>query len=289
MNRGKILILLALVALTTSCSNDQPDTSQPTTASATADPAIINENKELKEKIAALTKEIETLKNEPGQLLKLAQDNAESNPATAKDKIATLLSKYPTTAEAETAKKLLTTIEATESKEAIAKKAEEEKKKSEEKQRLAKALSNTKTKIDEVQEITWYYAKTTTEYTDTNEIYAYLGKKEEAPPWLRLNFQYAGDDWLFIDRYIFKVDGETYTIETEYGEVERDNGGGGVWEWYDFGATSTDIDMLRAIATSTKTVLRYEGDQYYKDRTITATEKKALLTILDAYTALGGL
>ncbi|WP_223068090.1 DivIVA domain-containing protein [Paenibacillus caui] len=287
MKRSIITVLFLCLALTTACSNNpEADTPLSVSTSATPDPALVKENQELKEKVEALTKELEEVKNEPGNLLKLAQDNAKEYPNTAKDKIKTLLEKYPASAEAVTAKELLAEIEKKEKEEAAIKVAEEAQAKAEEARKLKAALSNTRKQRDSVREIDWYYAKTSTEYADVNEAYIYIGKQEGSDPWIRFRIQYEGDDWLFINNYIFKVDGKTYTVTPGLTDVQRDNDVN-VWEWYDYGVTDSDIDMLRAIASSKKTVLRYEGDQYYKDRTITSAEKKAIQTALDAYTALG--
>lgn len=61
-----------------------------------------------------------------------------------------------------------------------------------------------------------------------------------------------------------------------------------IWEWYDENLTDADLQMIRAIIASKEAVIRFNGRQYRKDRTITASQKAALQNVLDAYKALGG-
>ena len=150
---------------------------------------------------------------------------------------------------------------------------------------LKKALASMRIKKDNVTNKRWYQDRTTTQYVDVNSLYIYIGQDEGADPYLRFRIQYAGDDWLFIKKYTLNVDGTIYVIEPEYGEVERDNDTN-VWEWYDINPSAENIDMLKQIATSKKAIIRCEGDQYHRDRTITASEKTAISNVFKAYDAL---
>jgi hypothetical protein len=100
-----------------------------------------------------------------------------------------------------------------------------------------------------------------------------------------LKITFVSDDWLFIERYVIKADGRTYTIEADYDEVERDNGEGGVWEWYDKPLDDNSRAAVKAMAEGDDVILRYEGKQYKHDRTITKAEKQALREVLAAYKA----
>jgi hypothetical protein len=152
---------------------------------------------------------------------------------------------------------------------------------------LKSALAKLRVKKDEVKNIKWYYDKTSPRFVNYNGFYLYMGREGEGEPWLRLKIQYAGEDWLFIESYYINVDGETFQISPSYGEIERDNDST-VWEWYDATPSSTDLYMLQKIANSKKTVMRIEGRQYYKDVTITQTQKNAIRNILTAYQGFGG-
>lgn len=163
--------------------------------------------------------------------------------------------------------------------EAIAKKEAEEK-------RIKDAVANMRKKADEVTGTTYYFDKSSPEFTNKNGFYTYFATKDDYIG-LRIVIQYLGDDWLFINKYIFKVDEKSFTINTSFGEVSRDNYTQ-VWEWYDQPITKEQIKMVQEIIQSNKTILRMQGDTYYKDREITDQEKKALQNVLDAYVAMGG-
>ena len=44
-----------------------------------------------------------------------------------------------------------------------------------------------------------------------------------------------------------------------------------------------DIEMLQAIADSEETIVRFQGDNYHYDLTISASDKKAIQSVLTAY------
>jgi len=152
-------------------------------------------------------------------------------------------------------------------------------------QELKNALAALRVKKDSVTNKKWYYARTTTQYIDTNSLHLYMGQEQGSEPYLRFRIQYAGDDWLFINKFTINADGQVFVIEPDYGDMERDNDSD-VWEWYDISPSDGNLSMVKAIMNSKKAVIRCEGDQYYKDRTITSTEKKALKSVLAGYNAL---
>lgn len=148
-------------------------------------------------------------------------------------------------------------------------------------------LEKLKFKEDEVTGITWYRDKSSTEYDNENSFQVYFGKTEATLPSLRLRIQYADDNWLFIKHYIIKTDDNTFTIFANFKDINRDNDGRSVWEWLDIpvSSDSEDYRMIKAIIASEKTIIRFEGDQYYEDRTLTNKEKNALKNVLEAYEA----
>jgi hypothetical protein len=152
-------------------------------------------------------------------------------------------------------------------------------------QELKNALADLRVKTDSVTNKKWYYARTTTQYLDSNSIHLYMGQEQGSEPYLRFRIQYAGDDWLFINKFTINADGQVFIIEPDYGDVERDNDSD-VWEWYDISPSDENVSMVKAIMNAKKAVIRCQGDQYYKDRTITSTEKKALKSVLIGYEAL---
>lgn len=148
-------------------------------------------------------------------------------------------------------------------------------------------LEKLKMKADEVTGITWYRDKSSTEYVNENSFQLYFGKQEDTVPSLRLRIQYAGNNWLFINKYTIKTDDETFSIYTSFKEINRDNDVRGIWEWLDIPVSpaTEDYRMIEAMIASEKTIIRSEGDQYYDDRTLTKKEKTALKNVLEAYKA----
>lgn len=94
-------------------------------------------------------------------------------------------------------------------------KAEETARINKEKLRLSNATKKLNKKYDEINEVTWFRDKTSLAYVNYNGFYAYIGQSKGSNPWLRLAIQYTADDWLFIEKYIIKVDGATYNIAEE--------------------------------------------------------------------------
>ncbi len=144
-------------------------------------------------------------------------------------------------------------------------------------------LSKMRIETDDVKDIKWIYDTSSPMYINVNAIFIYISAlKDNSNPTLRMKIQYTGENWLFINSYSLKVDDKLYTITPSYGEVERDNKTT-VWEWYDFIPNNSQISIIREIIKSNKTILRYEGDIYNKDKEITQTEKNAMNNILQLY------
>ena len=62
-----------------------------------------------------------------------------------------------------------------------------------------------------------------------------------------------------------------------------------VWEYVNTAdVTEDDIEMFWAIANSEKTIVRFEGDEYYSDFTVSQADKDAIREVLTAYEALQG-
>ena len=137
--------------------------------------------------------------------------------------------------------------------------------------------------VDEVRGMTFYYSKVWPYYSDTRSyVLPYIGTTKD-DTWLRLVYHYTGDDWVFFTNVTVSVDGENYYRTFSYYDVERDNEYGNVWEWIDLQPDDSDVKMLRAIAASEKTIVRFEGDTYWSDLVVTAEDKAAITEILDTY------
>ena len=116
-------------------------------------------------------------------------------------------------------------------------------------------------------------------------ILPYLGQ-DSTSTWIRLVYNYTGDDWVFFEKVLMNIDGEQRTESFNYFDIVRDNGGGRVWEYIDVEVSNSDIDWLWDIANSTETIIRFQGDDYSHDMTVSDTDKAALRDCLTVYEAL---
>ena len=171
-----------------------------------------SENKELKQ-------QLEECQFGAGKLLSQATAFFdEKKYEECKTEISILLEKHSGSNEAKKGKELFEKANSELKLIAETKKKAEADKLKKEKERLANATKKLNKKYDDMNEITWYEDKSSGGYT--SKFYAYIGKKENSAPWLRMYIRYYADDWLFIESYHIKVDGKSYTIkEKEYGEM----------------------------------------------------------------------
>jgi hypothetical protein len=115
----------------------------------------------------------------------------------------------------------------------------------------------------------------------------YLGKQGNSV-WLRFVCNYTDNDWVFFKKITFACDDQRFYKIFSYYDIVRDNGGGDVWEYIDMDVNATEIKILEAIASSEKTIIRFEGDNYYSDFTVSTKDKEAIRFTLDLYYLLGG-
>lgn len=145
-------------------------------------------------------------------------------------------------------------------------------------EKAKKELRSFKKQEDEFEGNIFYRDPRTPYYANVNFIYPYIGQKGDEY-WLRVKFQYAASDWLFINSGILLVDGEKYTIS---GTWERDNNSS-IWEWLDIPVGDTERVILRKVANSKSAKIRYIGNQYHSDRVITKKEKSIIRKTLKIY------
>lgn len=152
-------------------------------------------------------------------------------------------------------------------------------------QALNAALSKLKLNYDEFRDIKFYHCSTRPRYIDERSYFLpYIGISS-SNKWVRIRANYTDDDWIFFENLIILVDGKRYTKSFSYSDIERDNDKGDVWEYADWTATDTDIAMLREIANSSSTKIRFSGNYTY-DLTVSSADKKAIKQVLEAYDLL---
>ncbi len=154
-------------------------------------------------------------------------------------------------------------------------------------------LAGMRMEEDKVRGLRFYNPKGWT-YYDSNTwaadqrcfILPYLGQ-DSTHTWLRLVLNYTGDDWVFFDQVLMNIDGEQHQESFSYFDVVRDNSGGRVWEYIDLDVSNdSDVEWLWAIANSTETIIRFQGDDYSHDMTVSDVDKAAIRDCLTVYEAL---
>jgi hypothetical protein len=90
---------------------------------------------------------------------------------------------------------------------------------------------------------------------------------------LRMRLNYTDDDWLFVSRAVFNIDGRMVTFPG--GNWERDNNHD-IWEWIDVPVSGDVRTILEQIAASKKTIVRFQGQQYYDDEVIRDSDKQII-------------
>jgi hypothetical protein len=139
-------------------------------------------------------------------------------------------------------------------------------------------------KKGEFDEPTFIYSKNRPKYHSSNALYIYYNK--DLLSGVRLVAQYYADDWLFIEKIKFSIDGKTFTyIPTD---VKRDNDGGYIWEWMDEYMGSENKELIEALANAKSVKIRYDGRQYYDDRTVSASNLQSIKDVYQYFKASGG-
>jgi hypothetical protein len=133
----------------------------------------------------------------------------------------------------------------------------------------------------------WHKPKSAPKYTNQNGIYCYFKSNSGMPSNLRLRMQYHADDWLFIQKVQFSIDGNAFEFIPR--DTETDSGNGGrIWEWFDEGMGKSNTELLNALANAKSAKMKLIGRQYYKVKTITNNQIRDIKRSLDLYKAMGG-
>jgi hypothetical protein len=142
---------------------------------------------------------------------------------------------------------------------------------------LAKVKKSFTFKEDEFNGSGWYHHKLWgRHFLNRNGLTTSVNKEG----YIYLSSNYHADDWIFHDAIQVKVGDDVYTSEIipTYDDSHiTDNSGGSVWEIIQF-TNDRDNGILKAIADSpTKVVkVRFVGDQYLKDFTLSKGDKLAI-------------
>jgi len=154
-------------------------------------------------------------------------------------------------------------------------------------------LSNMTCETDKVRKMSFYYPAAFPYSTSAGYWYAdqrsfvlpYMGMQGD-DVWLRLVCNYTSSSWVFFEKITFAVDDQRFYESFKSSEVTRDNKAGDVWEYVDLSVGKSEVELLWAIANSTETIIRFEGDNYYRDFTVQANDKESIRQLLTIYEAL---
>lgn len=113
-----------------------------------------------------------------------------------------------------------------------------------------------------------------------SEAKLYIGFNDRKK-WLRFKVEYYDNDWLFVNSY--KVAADDYRWQSPKMDFERDHSSGSVWEWSDLAASEKHIEVAKALANSKKSIIRFQGDQYYSDKLIQDDQKEGINNILKLF------
>lgn len=157
-----------------------------------------------------------------------------------------------------------------------------------EKQRLAelkqKLDSKFNKKCDDFTNKCWVHHRSEPRYRNCTHSYMYFQMVEDTATNLRIVVQYAANDWLFIKRMIFNIDGENYDFIPQ--EMEKDNYTT-IWEWCDE-SCSYHLSLVEALYSAKEVKIRYIGSQYHSDKVMPSSQLKAIQETIDYYKACGG-
>lgn len=165
------------------------------------------------------------------------------------------------------------------------KQAEIERKKAEKEKALNDALAKLTKEEDKVTDITYYKPSTYPKYLN-NKTFAlpYLAVQGDNVT-VRMKLDFYGSTWLWWHTITFAIDDYKYT--KKYYDITRDiDNSGNVVEFIDVECGNEELVMLSKIADSNETIVRFQGDDYKKDLTLSSKDKKAIGEVMEAYRQL---
>jgi hypothetical protein len=101
-----------------------------------------------------------------------------------------------------------------------------------------------------------------------------------------MELRYSDDDWLFVDYAEINIDGSVYEFDISSSEWETDNGSGDIWEWADVTPTNSHLSIIDKVINSKSAIIRFTGSKYRDDVTVSSTQKRAFVNVLNAFEAL---
>lgn len=140
-------------------------------------------------------------------------------------------------------------------------------------QQRSAILKKLKKKLDEFSGVTFWKHPNEPRYTDTRTYLAVYAATKGSRVWLRMRLNYTDDSWLFVESASFNIDGNVMHLPAN--DWKRDNDSE-IWEWVDVEVEGQVREILKKVAASRKTVVRFNGQQYYENVTIGDADKQMI-------------
>jgi glycerophosphoryl diester phosphodiesterase len=99
---------------------------------------------------------------------------------------------------------------------------------------------------------------------------------------------FSQDDWIFMDRISFNVDGERFRWDFAYGDAQTEVGWGSIYEWVFRNSLleSNLKDDLQIIANGESVTIRFDGDTNSRDETLSKKQIRQIKEALELYELL---
>ena len=149
---------------------------------------------------------------------------------------------------------------------------------------INQALSGFTTKGDEVEQYIQYRPSAYPQYINTRSYVLPFIVLKDGNYILGLQYSYYGSDYIGWNKLVFAVDDNRYEKKVDILDVKTNIDDSFKYvEYFTTSPKESDIELLREIANSTKTIIRFKGDTAQYDLTVTEEDKQAINEVLDAY------
>lgn len=128
----------------------------------------------------------------------------------------------------------------------------------------------------------WYRHPSSPRYQDNSSyVTLYITESGTGQRFLEffLNFT-SRSGWLFVESAQINIDGEIVRLPHSQWQRANDTE---IWEWTGYTNRPDMIDLARRIADSERSVVRFNGQQFYDDYVISSTEKSVISDMLLAW------
>lgn len=128
---------------------------------------------------------------------------------------------------------------------------------------------------------------------DYSFVIPYIGTRDNLIC-IKIRYNYVGKDAIFWKSLAIMADEQRYTLDVKYNNVTRDYSTLPYFECYDQDLTfntpldDSNIQMLKAISEADEAIVRFKGDAYRYDHTVTKQEKEAIRDVIELYGVLIG-